>query len=480
MITNMKLYFILSVLMFTIPLTSFAQDNQKIQTIDKTDTIAVNGLKSLKLLEIRGMKVSVNGDAPSHSIIYHVHIKASKRAIDKNFGNGQLYFDRNNDQGELKFRPVESTQNSEDNMTWIKALLTKHHHDHDVIIKEASLSLIIPSHLQFAIHSKYSNISIASISGNVRLDGRSGKIIANDLGANLYVENNYGNILLNNVAGSATIKGKSATLNLQNIGGNVNINADYSNIDINQSNGDITVQDKSGTLHLSNISGNVTHRGNYSDLYLTDIKGSADVETESGKVRATNIGSLRMAGDYTNVNAQSVNGENGITIKGKSAKYTLNLVKGPVTVSAEYANIELKNIQGNVSVDNKSGSVKSEQLKAAFTGNGDFNQYTLNDYEGHDITIRNKSGNVKINAVRTLRSVKIHNVYGNVEVTLNKPFKGKVHLQTTSGIIQTNLKLQSLKSNQSTDEKVMEGKLGTHDSILDIETSNGKIHIEQR
>jgi hypothetical protein len=472
-------YIFLSFLLFTIPLSLYAQNEENIITVEKTDTLSSVDISALKLLSLKGMKITINGVDDSNSIIYHLKIKANKQAMRNSFGNGELDFKKSDNTGVLQFKTTESIQESQDNMTWIKALLTKHHNDsNNAIIKEASLSITMPSNLQLILNSRYSNITLSSVTSKVNIDGRSGKIIGNDLGGPLYIDNNYGDIALNNTIGPVRVSGKSTTLNLQNIGSDLTVDADYSNIHANQVNGNINLQDKSGTVHLSNVTGNVTHRGDYTSLDLTNIKGRVDIETESGSVNGSDLGSLRMVGDYTNVNVQSIKDATGVSIQGKSAKYILSIVNGPVTINASYANINLKNINGDLKVDNKSGSIQAEMVKGQATGNGDYNQYQLYNYLGNAITIKNRSGNVNIDARKPLENVSIQNDYGDVNLTMDKPFSGKVALHSLNGSIQTNLPLTVESSEQgSSNEKIIKGNIGSGNGVMNIDSNNGKITV---
>ena len=472
-------YIFLSLLLFIIPLSLFAQNDENIITVEKTDTLNSNDITSLKLLSLKGMKITINGINDSHSIIYHLKIQANKQAMRNSFGNGELDFKKSADTGVLQFKTIETTQESQDNMTWIKALLTKHHNDgNNAMIKEASLSITMPANLQLILNSRYSNITLSSVTSKIDIYGRSGKIIGNDLGGPLHIDNNYGDIAINNTLGPVRVTGKSTTLNLQNIGSDLTVDANYSNIHANQVKGNINLQDKSGSVHLSNVAGNVTHRGDYTSLDLTNIKGRVDIETESGSVNGSELGSLRMVGNYTNVNVQNIRNETGVNIQGKSAKYILSFVNGPVTINTSYGNIDLKNIKGDLKVDNKSGSIQAELVKGPVTGNGDYNQYQLYNYLGNAITIKNRSGNVNIDARKPLENVSIQNDYGDVNLTMDKPFSGKVALHSLNGSIQTNLPLTVESSEQgSQNEKILKGKIGSRNGVMNIDSNNGKITV---
>ncbi len=76
--------------------------------------------------------------------------------------------------------------------------------------------------------------------------------------------------------------------------------------------------------------------------------------------------------------------------------------------------INLSDIAGKVSIDDKSGSVDADNLKGDFVGNGSYNHYDLSSFSGKNISIENNSGNITVNAINTLENVQIENDYADV------------------------------------------------------------------
>ena len=462
--------------LFGVSLNSYAQDDAGIVTINNQDTLSADNINQLHLSGMKGMKLSVTGGS-AKVVIYHLKIKANREAIKSQFGGGKLTFDRSDGKGDLYFKHVAAKGDNESNMTWIKELLTKSHRSH-IEIDDVSLNITIPEQMALSVDSKYSDVTVSSIRDSVRLQGRSGRMNVSNIGSNLQIVNHYGDITVSDVKGRLNVDGKSSHIDLENIGSNLNVSSDYSEIVIDNVQGNVNVSDKSGSVQAENIMGYLSHNGEYTRLNFSDIKGPVEIVNRNGNVTVDRIGSLKIDADYTNVQANTVSGDKGIVMHGKSANITFEKVNGPVKIDGEYLSINMSDIQGNIRVEDRSGSVSADNIQGDFEGNGSYNHYNINAFSGRILDIENRSGNISINTTKSPKMVNISNEYAVVSMTMHEVFDGHIQLNAMNGIIDCNLLLkENRKPNQPENGMSLEGNTGTGKGKIVIHTKNGNIRL---
>ena len=161
--------------------------------------------------------------------------------------------------------------------------------------------------------------------------------------------------------------------------------------------GEISVAEINGDLDLS-----TTHRG----LEVRDCAGQFKISTRYADSRLTNlVGNL-------NLDARG--------------KVYIDSIKGNVTVTDEYASLEIFNVDGELTASNTEGNIRAERITKHVTINS----------RGTEVSVDNLQSSLKINASH--RDVDISNVASNVVIESRfaglsvKNVRGNVDIQSNS------------------------------------------------
>ena len=469
--TAMKINF-LSVIAFVF----FAFTSAKAQgiiTVQNGDTIKLDSVKQVYIYGLKGVNLTVTG-TDSQELSYNVFIRANEDAMLRNFGGGRLYHKLNTDALELYFQSTDTEGGSSKGRTWIKDLFSGNTIK-DQIVKEARLEIKLPKSLALKVNSRYSNLTISTIMGEIDVKNKSGSVKVEESGSNVLIDNDYGDNELTKITGNVTINSRSANTEIQWVTGNVDINSNYSEIRLNDIKGTVNVTNKSGGLRAENIEGDIDFRGNYSKLSYKKITGMVSVENTSGSVDAEFIQGLRVKGSYTNITASDILDTRLVTIDSKSAKVNLKRVVGPITIDGAYMEIDLEKIGGDVRVYNKSGSLNAEDLQGNFTIDGEYNKIDVRSFSGKKFEADNRSGSIKAAIVGITEQVRIRNQHGSVDLKMNTNAVKSGRLLTNSGTISHSFDKNLIKR-EIKNESMHEIELtGTGTASVDIRCDSGSI-----
>ena len=89
----------------------------------------------------------------------------------------------------------------------------------------------------------------------------------------------------------------------------------------------------------------------------------------------------------------------------------------------------------------------------------------------------NRSNDVSLETMSSLKRVFLENQYGDIEITLNKPFIGTVLLENEYGDLSSDLKLADQQVDRSDNSINISGKTGDGDGKLSIRNKSGDIQI---
>ena len=129
-------------------------------------------------------------------------------------------------------------------------------------------------------------------------------------------------------------------------------------------------------------------------------------------------------------------------------------------INGGYLNIELEDIAKDVSITNRSGKVSASNLKGSCRISGDYNKIKLDDFEGSEIQIENRSGDIEINALNHLNLVNIESSYTTIKLNLASAFSGNVRFFVTYGKLTHPYKLNNATLVDERNSTKIEGTVG--------------------
>jgi len=345
--------------------------------------------------------------------------------------------------------------------------------------KEITGEIFVPAGNALTTDVSYGSISMSGIKGELNILGKNNTLTLNNCTNMRRVTNDYGRTEIENGGGSLDLSGTSSTVTVTKFAGPATVDANYSNITMTAIADAATVKSQSGTHTLEDIGGNLTVRSNYSKIIASNIKGLLDVRSQSGSVRARNVRGLVVDAPYTTVEVTDVTGIDGkdVMISNQSATITLENVKGNTIIIAPYSNIGLKNIDGFVDIESKSGRVDATDVSGNWKSRTEYTRLRLRGLKSKEVIMTNKSDKIEAELSVVPSTVDIRNEYGSVSVDLPRGFSGDISLDAEYGKVNTDFPIQSRNRGSS---GYAIGKVGSGTGRITIETRSGNIELSQK
>ena len=341
-----------------------------------------------------------------------------------------------------------------------------------------NITFRVPKNIKLELNTKYSTVDITNIEKDVFVWNRSGRVVVSNISQQVEIHNEYGTIDATQVRGGLKINGRSATVTVREIEGNTDVNAHYSKINIGNVDGDVNIENRSGVINAFNITGNLVAKSDYCSHEVTNIQGDVDIESQSGKVSVEDAQTLTFQGDYTSLIAKDIKSLEGVYLKGKSATFELDEIKGPTSIDAAYMKVILNNTRDDISITNKSGTIYVDNAQGKlFDFEGEHVEISLKKFGGSDLNIRNKSGRSIIDSISELKSVEIDSEYGNVDLTI-ADFNGNIELISKYGRIRSDYDLVKT-DNEIRNEISSKGILGNGNGKIRISVRSGDINLRK-
>lgn len=199
--------------------------------------------------------------------------------------------------------------------------------------------------------------------------------------------------------------------------------------------GKCSIANKNGEIDVENIGGDLDVENSFGDIDVSNVSGKAEITNQNGEISADNIGgSAVIEGHFGDIEAKTVGGD--IKVTGNNGQITVYDVKGKAEMTNAFGDINIARANGGIIVDNKNGRIEAESV----TG-----------------------------------SAKITNSFGDIyfrSVSIND---GDIYAKTKFGDINCEKPLQLNRDGQVT---VAQGKLGSGQYRIELETNNGNISME--
>lgn len=458
--------------------------SQQMESGNKEGAVNADGVREIGINLGTGFTVTING-TDTDQISYQYSFEGNRLAYERNFKRAEFNLDKRGSKALLTVRFPELDDMKDTG--WVAQILNRD--SYNFRIERQTLEISVPRAIAIRLQSRYSNVDVSNIERSVTIETRSGKVKADQLGGDLFIQNEYGNSTISDIRGNVELNSRSSSeTTIKNVAGSVRANSFYSTMLLEDIQGDLDIQNRSGEMEVDRVQGTVTIQGDYTKIRLNDIPNDVNVESKSGSLIAQRLRTLRFSGEYTDVEASEITGTEGVDIKGRSSTITLKNVIGPAQISGEYLKIRLDEMSEEVRVSNRSGSVTGKNLYGSVGIDGEYTGVTLERYQGSKLRINNRSNDVSIHALGTLTEVDIRVVYGDVRLIMEEAYSGRLSLETRYGEISNNLRFSATDrdtdtriSSRNNNTKRISGTVGSDESNwIRIETQNGDIMIRQK
>lgn len=334
--------------------------------------------------------------------------------------------------------------------------------------------IYIPRKNAFKTNFTYGSISLQDMNGDIELLGRGSNVEVTNCKKLKTIENDYGKVFINNSGGNVKLGCKSGKIQINGLKGDANILADYSSITINGISENVNINSKSGNHLLTNINGNLNIISDYSTLNISEIGGAVYVDDRSGNINVKKCDAVKINGPYSKMFVSDVGSKPGKTfyIKGQSGKLYAENITGNLSIENPYSDIELKNINGDVTITGKSSLIIAEHVSGSWNSNTEYERLTLRNISSKNLSIKNKSGLIDIGFISAPREIDIWNEYSDVKINMPDGFSGNIDVATQYGSIKSNLPMAYSQNNNYSHAS---GKIGNGQGEIKITNKNGNI-----
>ncbi|HWA93351.1 MAG TPA: DUF4097 family beta strand repeat-containing protein [Terracidiphilus sp.] len=239
---------------------------------------------------------------------------------------------------------------------------------------------------------------------------------------------------------------------------------------------------KSASVSINAGRGDITAAGLNNGVNITSSRGEVHVNSIEGSVVA------HFTDGRHDFSAHQVNGD--VAISGNSNDLTLSEIKGKVSVDGEiFGDVHLETIAGLVHMHTSVTSLDIASLPGDMTLNSDDLRITqakgdvrvvtrskdvdLNDIYGNS-SVEDRNGRVAVSPAGNF-NVEVKNEKGDVEVTLPPNVQATVSGSTRNGDIISDFPITITGD----EDKSVNGRIGAGTAKISLNTDNGDLHIKR-
>jgi DUF4097 and DUF4098 domain-containing protein YvlB len=200
---------------------------------------------------------------------------------------------------------------------------------------------------------------------------------------------------VNQVNGNVKCDLSYANANASNINGDLIINgakgARLSNI-----NGAVELAARNDTVELNVISGPAHVNAPFCSIRAQGLQSESELKTEHGKVEVTGAASLIIEAPFSDVRAQTINGD--VAVHSSNSNIQLTTVSGAIEVNADKSNVSVEDAHGEVVIDTAHGEVAVKDFYEGVHVETSYGTVTLTATKPpeNDIDVKNSHGEIKL------------------------------------------------------------------------------------
>lgn len=349
------------------------------------------------------------------------------------------------------------------------------------VSQELSGEISVPRNNALTSDMRYGTLTLSGVNGEVSLHGTGNAITISDCSKLREIDNNYGKIKIIKSGGTLELSSRSSDrISLEEFSGSASLDVDYSNVVIKNISKNLTINNVSGDINVANAGGDVHINANYSTIIVQDVAGTVDIESRSASmIRVENAKGLKVSSPYSPMELQNIIDVKaaGIEIDNQSGSIHLERVSGNIMIDANYSDIILQNIIGDVLLTTKSGTVGADSIRGNWRSSSEYSSITMTAIQASTISLKNSSNPILIDCSTNPTAVSIINTYGSVDLDLPMNYSGEIALEAKYGSIETDF---PVKTKSQGSETYANGKVGSGNGKIEIETTSGNISVKQK
>lgn len=273
-------------------------------------------------------------------------------------------------------------------------------------------TVTVPEGMDIRVENSYGKVHVYQV-GNVTIDNPHGEVIVQDPSGEIVLSNSYKDIEIYNAGAGCAIESKNSDIKLNNIKGSVSVNSRY------------------GEIHLEEILQTVEIKGSNLKVYAKNISGSVDIESSYKPITLIETGPITIIGNHSPID--------------------INGCSGDLQITNKYDRIEIKGVEGNMTIQGKNLEVYASKVNAQNINiDTSYENVELREFSGK-AAITLAHGKLTLSPLALTGSIRADCSY--TDIILNWPLEGMYPLEVRNqkGKIQWGL-------SQAPSEKIDNGE----------------------
>lgn len=344
--------------------------------------------------------------------------------------------------------------------------------------REVAGEIYLPRGQSFTSDMRYGEVSVSGIQGEMQLIGNGNMITIKECGNVTRIENNYGPVTIMKSGGNLKLVSRSSDrIDIDEFDGPVELNTDYSEVSVRSVSKGLSIRNISGSIAMEDVLGDVVIDANYSSITALRVKGNIDISSRSSPmIRISDAGGVTLDAVYSIVRLNDIRGKAGAAteIKNQSGSISIDQLAGPLMIDADYSEITLRGIGGDVDLKSQSGTIEADSILGNWKSECTYSQITVNALRAQKIFVSNSSNPVRIRCLTAPTTVDIRNSYGDVEMIIPPSYSGAIQMDAKYGTIETDFPIRTKSLGGGA---YATGKVGNGSGTLQIETTSGNIDV---
>ena len=237
----------------------------------------------------------------------------------------------------------------------------------------------IPESAGLVVNNSYGNVSAIKLLNGALIRTSHGQTEINQISGNVRLDLSYSDVSAANIHGDLAVNGaKSARLS--NISGAV----------------DLTATSNGGVVDLRQISGPTRINAPFCNISAVGLSAESTLRTEHARVDVTSAVGIAIEAPYSNVRAQTVNGN--VTVSSSDSSVQLASISGTVDVNAERCAVTVEDARGDINIDTSHREVSIKDFYEGAHVKTSYSAVTLIAAQppAGDIAVENSHGEIKL------------------------------------------------------------------------------------
>ena len=178
------------------------------------------------------------------------------------------------------------------------------------------------------------------------------------------IENSFGDISARELKNPLVLSARNGRITVAGHTGAVQVTDRYSEVTLDEIAGDVQVKGTDAKIHLDKVTGLVTAEIKNGSLHLTEINGKL----------------IDLKGQYGSIEGENITGE--VKVAASETHVWLQAVRGPASVENSREDVQVTDLQGDLTLKVRSGDIELKQIRGRVQGEATGGSLTLEDGTG--------------------------------------------------------------------------------------------------